>query len=247
MKVLLVTSRITYVKDNYDLLFRELMRQCPEYISGLALIENLDRGIIKSTAGLFVLGAWRTGLCLLVNILASFCDKRQRRFRRAGIRVLRVRSMNDKGIIRWVRDNGIDLIVNMRTRCIYGRDILEAPALGCINIHHGILPVYRGTMCDLYALYERREAGFTIHRMNERIDNGEIYLTGTVSKNCNNYPEHIAKSSVIEGKELARLIKEMAINRKFPEARPNSGESIVFTKNPSGERIREMIKSGMRL
>ncbi|MCK5884379.1 MAG: hypothetical protein KAG61_11875 [Bacteriovoracaceae bacterium] len=247
MNVLLVTSRVTYVMNNYDLLFKELLRECPEHVSGLVLLENLDSSVLKSTFGLFAIGAWRTATSLILNILDSFFDRRERRFKKMGIPVLRHKSMNNKKIVNWVRENEIDLIINLRTRCIYKKEILDAPKLGCINIHHGILPTYRGTMCDLYALSEERGAGFSIHRMNEKIDDGEIYLAKEVSHGEKNYASHIVRSSVVEGRELSVLIRTIAETGAFFEGTPNRTEKIVFTKNPKPKKIRDLIKLGMKL
>lgn len=233
--------------NNYDLLFKELLRECPEHISGLVLLENLDTSVFKSTLGLLALGAWRTATSLVFNICDSFFDRRERRFSKMNIPVLRHKSMNNKEIVSWVKGNEIDLIINLRTRCIYKKDILDAPKLGCINIHHGILPTYRGTMCDLYALAEGRGAGFSIHRMNEKIDDGDIYTAKEVSHGEKNYATHIVRSSVVEGRELAVLIREIASTGQFPQGTPNRTDNIVFTKNPKPKRIRDLIKLGMKL
>jgi methionyl-tRNA formyltransferase len=63
----------------------------------------------------------------------------------------------------------------------YGRilpaAVLEAPRLGCINVHASLLPRYRGAAPIQWALL-RGEAttGVTIMRMNERMDEGDMLL-----------------------------------------------------------------------
>ncbi len=233
--------------NNYDLLFKELLRECPESVAGLVILENLDQSVIKSTLGLFALGAWRTALSLTLNIFDSFFDRRVRRFKKIGLPVLRYSSMNEPGVIEWVKNNDIDLIINLRTRCIYKKEILDAPKVGCVNVHHGILPKYRGTMCDLFALSEGRGAGFSIHRMNEKIDDGEIYLAKEVSHHEINYATHIVRSSVVEGRELSLLIRKIKELGGFPEGIPNRSDDVVFTRNPKPKKIKELIKSGLKL
>lgn len=233
--------------NNYDLLFKELLRESPDAVSGLVILENLDRSVLRSTLGLFLLGAWRTALSLFLNIIDSFADRRVRRFKKLGKHVLRAKSMNDDAIVQWVKENEIDLIINLRTRCIYKKEILNAPTIGCVNVHHGILPKYRGTMCDLYALCEGRGAGFSIHKMNEKIDDGEIFMTKEVSHNEKNYASHIVRSSVVEGRELALLIRRIVELNGLPQGIPNRCDDVVFTKNPKPKRIKELIKLGMKL
>lgn len=63
----------------------------------------------------------------------------------------------------------------------YGRilpnAVLEAPRLGCINVHASLLPKYRGAAPIQWALLRGETAtGVTIMRMNERMDEGDMLL-----------------------------------------------------------------------
>lgn len=233
---------------NYDSLFKKLLELEHAHIKGLALLQNMDRSILKSTAGLFYLGAKRIAFQLCKNIAELPLQKREKLFSDYNIPIFTWPNMNTASALGWVKKNDIDLIINLRTRCIYKTEILKAPKIGCINIHHGILPKYRGTLCDLYALSENREAGFTIHEMNEKIDAGLILKTKNVSiKGEVNYLDYLRRTGEIEAKELSSLIREINKNKSLPDGITNSCDRPIFTRNPNREQIRDFIKKGMIL
>lgn len=54
-------------------------------------------------------------------------------------------------------------------------EVLAAPVLGCINIHHSLLPRHRGPIPVQWALRSGDpETGVTIHRMTDRFDAGSV-------------------------------------------------------------------------
>ena len=246
MNVVLVTSRVTYIPDNYYGLFSEVLKNYPQGIKALVLLDNFDFSILKNIIGLRFLGAPRMSSTLLENVLKLHQKKREKLFENLNIPVLSFKSMNDPKALSWIKENNIDLIANVRTRCIYKRPILEAPKLGCINIHHGLLPKYRGTFCDLYALYEGREAGFTIHQMTPKIDAGQILYKGIVSQGEDkDYLSYLRRTGEIEGKALAQVFKQ--IEETGIKGEPNTCDTPLFTKNPNKELIKDMLKKGMLL
>jgi len=155
--------------------------------------------------------------------------------------------MNSDDVISLVKSLEIDLIINLRTRCIYKKEILSTPRLGCINIHHGILPKYRGTFCDLYAMYEEREAGFSIHKMSEKVDAGDIYYVHS-SPPGKNYIKYLAQTSKTEGLALSKVLTDMTSSKQqlIPNSLP-SGEKPIYTKNPTKKLVNKMRKKGIIL
>ncbi len=248
MRVLLVTSEITYVPDNYSSLFEELFKRVPNEIAGLVVLENLSLSIYKDILGLYLLGCKKIAKTLIRNVLSLKHKKREKIFEQHHLPVFRAKSMNDSKMIKWVKDHQIDLIVNLRTRCIYKNEILNAPRLGCVNIHHGILPQYRGTLCDLYALYEKRSAGFTIHQMNEKIDAGRILAVQTVSQGAEkDYIKYLEKTGIEEAQTLSEIILETARSGNLPEGIPNQCSNPLYTKNPTRQTIRRIKEAGIQL
>jgi methionyl-tRNA formyltransferase len=58
---------------------------------------------------------------------------------------------------------------------IFGKRILRVPRLGCINVHAGMLPKYRGINPSFWTLLnQENKSAVTVHYINEQIDDGDI-------------------------------------------------------------------------
>jgi methionyl-tRNA formyltransferase len=248
MKALIVTSQVTYVPTNGLDFLTSLLDTARPHLAGLVLLRNLSPRLLSDAVGLAALGCGGIAGNLVSNMAGLPWDGRKRLALRAEIPLRIFDSMNDPEVVEWVRSAGIDLVVNARTRCIYRSAILAAPRMGCINIHHGILPDYRGTLCDLYALSEGRRAGFTIHRMNEKIDAGSILVREQVSEpGERNYPRYLKAAGCREGKALGALLNQVALEGHLPDGEPNITAAPVYTRNPTRAQIRIMKKARMVL
>lgn len=254
LRVLFVTSRVTYMPENYLELFEEFLTLNSSWVCGLVLLDNLDKKTLLQSIGLPFLGARQIGFQLLRNIAELPLKRRENLFERYEIPVLTYTSMNTKEALDFTERHQIDLIVNLRTRCIYKKEILNAPKIGCLNIHHGLLPSYRGTFCDLYALTEGREAGFSIHEMVEKIDAGKIHKVINVAtkedirvKKKFSYLNYLKMTARKEAQCLHELCLEIQENKSFPEGEDNITDKKVFTKNPTRRQIKEFLKQGFIL
>ena len=70
-----------------------------------------------------------------------------------------------------------DLALSISYDRILRRPLLELPRLGCLNIHAGRLPEYRGRNVINWAILNgETEIGVTAHMMDEGIDTGDILL-----------------------------------------------------------------------
>ncbi len=253
MRIFIVVSEVTFVKENYNGFLSELFKNYPE-IHGLVVLTN-NKPILKVKAlGLVIMGAKQIGMDLLKNTIKATTKDHEKIASKYNIPTYYFNSANDPKFYHLVKNENIDLIVNARTRDIYKRKILTAPILGCINIHHGILPDYRGTMCDLYAIYAGRAAGFSVHKMEKKIDDGEIIKVVEVTSKTNervkyylNYPMHIFESSKIEGKIMAELLNEIKRKQQITNTKKNISNNPIYTKNPDHKLIKQMLKKGIIL
>jgi methionyl-tRNA formyltransferase len=247
VKAVLVTSQVTYMPDNYRDLLESILATHSTLISGVILLENLDSATLKSAIGLPLLGSRSITAQLWRNILELPMRKREKLIGSYGIPLIEAKSMNDPQIVQWVVDHKIDLIINMRTRCIYKKNILQAPRLGCINIHHGLLPTYRGTLCDLYALTEKRPAGFSVHVMDKKIDNGPILNKTIVSTEDKDYLQYLKKTASKEAQVIVDILDYIQKHDSLPEGEPNKTESPIYTKNPTRKQIKHFRSQGYKL
>src|SRR5690606_17203852 len=68
-----------------------------------------------------------------------------------------------------------DLVFVWSYPMILPREVIEIPRLGCINLHMGLLPQYRGVNGLKWALLNGEiETGVTLHYMDEGIDTGDM-------------------------------------------------------------------------
>ncbi|MCA9663434.1 MAG: methionyl-tRNA formyltransferase, partial [Myxococcales bacterium] len=97
-----------------------------------------------------------------------------------GIPVIQPRKLRNGKVAAELRALELDVIVVAAYGRILPLDILEAPRLGCINVHASILPRWRGAApIQRAVLAGDRETGVAIMRMAEGLDTGPVYETAT--------------------------------------------------------------------
>ncbi|MBH48926.1 MAG: hypothetical protein CME71_12230 [Halobacteriovorax sp.] len=246
MNIALVTSEVTYIPHNYDNLILPLLKLGS--VKLLIELENRSLALFLKAAGLRVLGAKRVSYHLARNNFCTSSKLRELACKEQAKTSKKIKTMNSEQALTLMSEHHIDLIINLRTRCIYKREILESTRLGCINVHHGILPLYRGTMCDLYALSEGRAAGFSVHKMERKVDAGEIFRIQEVSNDYKNYADYLALTNQFELKVLTDLIEEIESLDALPKGLANTSKAKpIYTKNPDKKTIAKMLEKGMLL
>ncbi len=252
VKTIFVTSDVTYVKDNYLSLVDRVTS--PAFLpagvdaAAMIMISVPVPLLLKNIFGLLAIGAPGFSFALLRNMLRSRVnDPRIRILQERGIRIFRCKTVNSAAALDFISNIGPDLIVNMRTRNIYKKPVLELPKIGCINIHHGLLPDNRGTLCDLWAWVEGRPVGFSIHWMNEKIDDGDILERCEIdASDCRSYIDIPWRSSRIEADCLLKNLARIRDEGRFVGI-PNRTDSINYTKTPSPAKIAEIRRRGLKL
>ena len=251
MRTLLITSQLTFVPCNYEEFLAGILLTASPQIVGVAFIDNLSVKQLAAAAKLWVMGARGLGRILASNALRALFGRAERLVRRHHIKPLHFSSVNSPELLEWVRANKIDLLLNARTREIFRQPILHATPLGAINVHHGLLPRERGLMCDLFALAEGAPAGFSVHVMTEKVDDGEILHRQIVSPaGCKDYADHILRGSRIEGEAVGNLLNAIATENRLPSGEPNhAGSAGVIYRKLKGTRaeIAWFKKQGVRL
>ena len=83
---------------------------------------------------------------------------------------------------KFVKEKNIDILVNAGTPRILKSNLINAPTIGIVNCHPGILPDFRGCTCVEWAIYLDKPVGNTVHIMTEKIDEGPIILKESIKK-----------------------------------------------------------------
>ncbi len=92
-----------------------------------------------------------------------------------GVRLLEPGDINAPEEVSRMQDLAPDLIVSVSCPQIFGPALLAIPSIGCVNLHSGLLPNYRGVLPTFWALANGEpETGVTLYFMNEGIDDGAI-------------------------------------------------------------------------
>jgi methionyl-tRNA formyltransferase len=86
-----------------------------------------------------------------------------------------VANVNAPEYVERIRGLAPDLLVSVAASQIFKRELLSVPRLGCVNVHTGPLPAYRGMLPVFWQMHNgERAITITIHTMTRAIDLGEI-------------------------------------------------------------------------
>ena len=100
----------------------------------------------------------------------------------SGIKTFQPDDVNSKSSIEYLKDFSAELFVVVSFGEILGRELLDIPRLYSINVHGSFLPKYRGAAPVNWALANgETQAGVSIIKMNEKMDEGDIVLKEAVS------------------------------------------------------------------
>lgn len=98
-------------------------------------------------------------------------------FRRYGIKVYPVTDINTPTFINLIKNLGADLIISFNCPQRFNMELIKTPKMGCINIHFGMLPKYRGIQPIMHAILNgENEFGVTVHYIDEKLDSGDIIM-----------------------------------------------------------------------
>ena len=96
-----------------------------------------------------------------------------------------------------------DLIAVVAYGKIFPSAALNAPPLGCVNVHASLLPSYRGAAPINWAIAKgERKTGVTIMQMDEGMDTGDILAQREIPIGEEETAEELSKTLSLEGAEL---------------------------------------------
>jgi methionyl-tRNA formyltransferase len=92
-----------------------------------------------------------------------------------GLSVFQPEKVRDGALATWIRQREADVALVIAYGRILGRDVLDAPRLGCVNLHASLLPKYRGAAPIQRAIFDgERETGICLMKMDEGMDTGDV-------------------------------------------------------------------------
>jgi folate-dependent phosphoribosylglycinamide formyltransferase PurN len=239
LKTLVITSKVTFAPDNYDPLIVGLAA-CPQ-VAGLLILDNKGLSTISRSIGALAHGAYRLGITLIKNHFSNSQKRREQAYLSRKKPVWTLKRLNSPETLRIIEEYQFDLLLNARTRAFFDTQLLAKPAYGAINIHHGLLPEQRGTMCDLWSLSDSEPSGFSIHRMNAEIDAGDILKVVIVSDGTDrDYIKYLIKSSQAELKTVCETLAKIESSGEIRGSANIKSSNLPKRKDPTRADIRSI-------
>jgi methionyl-tRNA formyltransferase len=128
---------------------------------------------------------------------------------------------------------GIDLIVVACFPFILPKGWLDAPRLGCLNLHPSMLPAYRGPQPLFWQLRAgEQNTGITLHFMEQTADTGDIAAQAHVR-----LPDGISESEVdtlLANKGAALLVELLRDPENIPRS-PQDEKIATYQPAPAPE------------
>ncbi|MFC3078772.1 methionyl-tRNA formyltransferase [Phenylobacterium terrae] len=155
-----------------------------------------------------------------------------------GLSVRTPASLRDPAEVEAFRALGLDAAVVVAFGQILTREILEAPRLGCFNVHASLLPRWRGAAPIQRAIMAGDAVtGVQVMRMTEGLDEGPVLSTATVRigplDTAGSLHDRLAEAG-------ARLLAETleAIARGEAVETPQAEEGVTYAKKISAKAAR---------
>jgi len=134
---------------------------------------------------------------------------------------------------------GLDVAVVAAYGLILPQEILQAPRLGCLNIHASLLPRWRGAAPIQRAILAGdRETGITIMQMDQGLDTGAILL----SESCAITAEDTGGSlhdrlAAIGAQLIVAALDRLESGRMTPRPQPAEGVAYAAKLTREEERL----------
>jgi len=153
------------------------------------------------------------------------------------------RSVNDPGFVERVKSLEPDVIVSVAAPEIFKTAILDVPRLGCINIHSGRLPRYRGMMPTFWQMRSGEpNVTVTVHEMAEKLDAGAVLGTVECPIEERDSLDRVMVAAKHEGARLLiRVLRELADGEIRPQELDMSQASYFsFPSRADATRLRQL-------
>lgn len=149
--------------------------------------------------------------------------------RRHGFEVRVARDANSAEVIRLCGELHADVLLSLFWKRKFGPEVL-ALFRQAVNYHNGSVPNYRGLRATRWSIYRgESHSGFTFHRINERLDLGNVIVDGAVpiEPNASVLDVEMAKT-VLAASRLPAVLDAIATNRPgMPQSEPTKYNRVA--------------------
>jgi folate-dependent phosphoribosylglycinamide formyltransferase PurN len=160
------------------------------------------------------------------------------------IQYLKYNSPNNNYVINWIKDNQIDIIF-VFVGYILKNDIINAPRCCIINKHSAALPANRGVLPVFWAMLKDDPVGFTLHKVTDKLDSGEIVFQKIYIKQ----PLSLYEWYQIIHADIPDAITEViaAIDKKRTQIIDTNAIIPSYNSLPIKEDVKTFYKKGLKI
>jgi methionyl-tRNA formyltransferase len=186
-------------------------------------------------------------LCARFAMVKLRGDSIEKLAAREKIAILPTASVNDRAYVERVKSLRPDVIVSVAAPEIFRAEILGASRLGCINIHSGRLPKYRGMMPNFWQMLHGEScATVTVHEMAAKLDAGAVLGTLEFPLRERDSLDRVITETKRAGATLMiDVLRSFANGRTKPQALDMT--QAGYFKFPTSEDVKQFRKRGHRL
>ena len=136
-----------------------------------------------------------------------------------------------------------DIIVSVGSPIIFTNDILQLANVGCLNLHNGRVPMYRGHFATFWEILAQEEWSYvSIHEMKEKVDTGRVLAVDSIEvKKTASFLDLVIAKKAMGGRLLANLLLEVADLEALPKrdfTRPEDLEAGRYFRWPTPADVR---------
>jgi len=251
--VLLTQNDVFHIPFSLRRFLERLDRESVEIVN-LVVLPPMNEGLRKIAARMYrFLGPIdfvRRGIAFVAYRLLGRIGLTKRSLaslaRGAHVDILDVLSVNAPDFVEYLKRESIDVLASISCPQILRKATLHAPTWGCINVHSGRLPEYRGLMPCFWAMYHGEDAvGVTVHTMDETIDGGKaVQRADVVIEETDTWDCLVRRCKEVGGELMARALGQIADGTETLVE--YSGEGAYFSF-PNRADVREFRRRGGRL
>lgn len=154
-------------------------------------------------------------------------------------------SINNEVNLNYIRKFSPDILVSIGASQIFKKELIDLAPHGCLNLHTGLLPKYRGLMPTFWAmLNNENKIGISIFEVDEGIDSGPILIQKTIDINSETHSEIIKKTKKLGMDSIIEAINLKNIGG-YSTLENDASKSSYFGF-PTRKDVKIFLKSGKR-
>lgn len=157
---------------------------------------------------------------------------------RLGLPVIQPEKLRGSEELQQIISLGADIIITAAFGQILPKELLEAPRLGCINVHASLLPQYRGGAPIHQAIIDGQDTtGVTIMYMAEKLDAGDIISQQEIVIEDTDHTGSMFEKLSEVGRELLKATLPSIIDGTNPRIQQDESK-VTYASNISREQER---------